>query len=243
MNTRAHVLIVEDDHALSRLYAKVLQREGMRTLMVETIEDALHHLADFDPDVVSLDWRLASGTSAPILEAIQYISIETRPKVVLLSGHIHAEGIAPYNDVIDTYLEKPVNAHSLVESIRALAQRAAIERQPLQKVLCTPLGDGVVNMRWQGHVTASVLRSLMEPELATAHAVIFDIRRLNIARLTLEHQGEAHPPVPLLKRVWVVHDPDSETDAHYLMRYLRTDAPIVYTTDYDAALHAASQTH
>lgn len=239
MNTHAHVLIVEDDHALSRLYAKVLQREGMRTLMVETIEDALRHLGEFDPDVVSLDWQLAKGTSAPILEAVRYISVETRPKVVLLSGNIHAPGIDAYNNVIETYLEKPINAHALVETIRSLAQRAAAERQPLQKVTCTNLGAGVVVMRWQGHITAAILRSLMEPDLATAQAVIFDIRRLNIARLDLTHHGEEHPPVPLLRRVWVVHDPDAGTDAHYLMRYLRTDAPILYTTDYEAALNAA----
>lgn len=241
MTTRAHVLIVEDDHALSRLYAKVLQREGMRTLLVETIDDARHHLTDFDPDVVSLDWQLATGTSAPILESIAEIPIATRPKIVLLSGHIHAPGIDSHNHVIDAYLEKPVNAHALVEAIRALAQRAADERQPKQVVACTELGPGVMVMRWQGHVTTSVLRSMMEPQLATARAVIFDIRRLNITRLTLTHSDGEHPPVPLLKQVWVVHDPDAGTDAHYLMRYLRTDAPIHYTTDYDAALAAALQ--
>lgn len=243
MSTRAHVLIVEDDHALSRLYAKVLQREGMRTLLLETVEDAHHHLTDFDPDVVSLDWQLAKGTSAPILEAVAALPLATRPKVVLLSGNIHAQGIDAYNDIIETYLEKPVNAYALVETIRSLAQRATVERQPKQVVACTELGPGVMVMRWQGHVTASVLRSLMQPELAAAQAVIFDIRRLNIARLSLEFQNGDHPPVPRLKRVWVVHDPDAGTDAHYLMRYLHTDAPILYTSDYDAALAAALQVH
>ena len=120
---RAGVLIVEDDRSLADLYAEWLDD----SYAVETAYDGAQALERVDEsvDVVLLDRMMPGLSGGAVLEAIRESAAD--PQVVVVSA------VTPDFDIIqmgfDAYLEKPVEAPALRETIDRMLTRAEYDEK------------------------------------------------------------------------------------------------------------------
>ncbi|MFT4923142.1 MAG: PAS domain S-box-containing protein, partial [Haloarculaceae archaeon] len=122
-STAARILVVEDDRDLADVYAKWLAD----TYDVETVyngTDALERV-DETVDVVLLDRMMPGLSGGEVLEAVR--DSEFDPRVVMVSA------VTPDLDVVqmgfDAYLEKPVDATALEETVDRMLNRAEYDEQ------------------------------------------------------------------------------------------------------------------
>jgi len=234
-----HVLVLEEDDILSRMYEKALIHAHFKTLRCSTIDKAIDHLMEFDPDVVCIDWKLENNTTEGFLEYLQTLPARSIPRVMLLTDEIDHYHIMPYADLISGVLPKSMTITQLVYCVKALAQENP-DRVPLQAIQHHLLAENVILMEWQGYITQKLIRRTMIPELYEMPRVILDIRKLNILRLDLSSFPPAHSPLPHLEYLCVVHNPDDKLTAQFLTDYLRSavDTHVSYCTDLEAAKEA-----
>ena len=55
------ILILEDDMKLQQMYQEYLTPEGFQLVLTETVEEALHQLKSFHPDLIMLDIMVPGG--------------------------------------------------------------------------------------------------------------------------------------------------------------------------------------
>jgi PAS domain S-box-containing protein len=142
-STRARILVVEDDSELADLYAEWLTG----SYAVETACDGAEALDRLDEtvEVVLLDRMMPGFSGNEVLEAVR--ESEHDPQVVMVSA------VTPDLDIVqmgfDAYIEKPVEATTLHETIDQMLTRAAyddklqelfslIERQDTLEATKTP---------------------------------------------------------------------------------------------------------
>ena len=173
-----HVLIVEDDSKLSRLYGKILNHAGYETRRVTTVDDALFHIKKFDPDVICLDWHLGDQLAEALLAYIAAFEEAQHPRVVLVSGKIlrrNALTFTGYVHLIDVVMLKPAVLSNLVMTVKKLTDSTHAKRKQRYHVSVTTLGPEVVQIIWEGRVGKDMLEALSKPEVLKAKAVIFDV--------------------------------------------------------------------
>ena len=126
-SNRADVLVVEDDRSLADLYAEWL--EG--SYNVETAYDGTEALERLDEtvDVVLLDRMMPGLSGGDVLEGVRDADVD--PRVVMVSA------VTPDLDIVqmgfDAYLEKPIEAASLHETVDQMLTRAEYDEK-LQKL-------------------------------------------------------------------------------------------------------------
>jgi len=122
-STPAGVLVVEDDRITADLYAEWLGE----TYDVETVHDGTDALERLDEtvDVVLLDRMMPGLSGGEVLEAIRDADID--PQVAMVSA------VTPDLDIVqmgfDAYLEKPIDATALHETIDRMLTRAEYDER------------------------------------------------------------------------------------------------------------------
>jgi len=234
----AKILIVEDDDKVSRMYEKILKHAGYHTYRAHTVEDAIDLIPRLDPDILCLDWQLEEGTSAPILEFLHGLDRTQLPQVMMISGNLSAENIAPYSDLVVGGLPKPVTLNDLVTSIKSLAE-AARQRQPIRIYQVQELAPKVGLLRWAGRINEAFIAQNMAQAvvLRDAETVVFDLRHLAVEHFNLGHFSQPnHKPLPNLRYVHVVHQPHHQEYSQLIMSYLQGDFTVYYYINYEDAL-------
>ncbi|GAA0279152.1 HalX domain-containing protein [Halobacterium noricense] len=117
----ARVLVVDDDEALTDVYAEWLsERYAVQT--ATTGEAALHELDDA-VDVVLLDRRMPGLSGEDVLDRIRHAEYDCRVAMVT--------GVRPNTDVVDLgfdeYLLKPVDRDDLHDVVDTLLDRSAYD--------------------------------------------------------------------------------------------------------------------
>ena len=119
-----HVLVVEDDQALSSLLKYNLEKEGYRVSVAGDGEEALLLAEEAPPDLVLLDWMLPK---APGIEVCRRLRLrnETRntPIVMLTARGEESERIRGLVTGADDYLTKPFSMVELLARLRAVMRR------------------------------------------------------------------------------------------------------------------------
>lgn len=212
MYTPSAVLIVEDDQPLSRLYDKVLRNQGHHTCRVASAAQAVASLHRFSPDVIWLDWQLADGTGAPVLDAIHRLPEANRPHVLLVTGQTRPADGSWVAAVVDEVILKPVNTHDAVQKVNALVARHQATRHPFGQYAISALPQGgAFVLTITGYLTAEQIRALAA---AVQHmsVVIVDLRELALPRVNfLDPVWTTLDTFPRLRAVGIVHNGDGET--------------------------------
>lgn len=84
--TKAKILLVEDDTALSAVYRSRLEVEGLDVKEVHNGEDALSAALDFRPDLILLDAMMPKISGFDVLDILRNTPETTNIRVIMLTA-------------------------------------------------------------------------------------------------------------------------------------------------------------
>jgi len=132
-----HILIVDDEEEIRNSLEEILREEGYGVATAADSAEALTLLRDAPYDVVLLDIWLPDRDGLDVLTDIRQLAAESRPEVVIISGHgtietaVKATKLGAYD-----FLEKPLSLDrtlivikNAVEAQRLRAENIEFKRQ------------------------------------------------------------------------------------------------------------------
>ena len=124
-----HILIVEDEEALTLLLRYNLEAAGYEVDTVARGDEADLKLKEGTPDLVILDWMLPGLSGIELCRRLR-AQPETRqlPIIMLTARGEESERIRGLSTGADDYIVKPFSVPELVARVSALLRRAAPER-------------------------------------------------------------------------------------------------------------------
>lgn len=127
MNPPAHILLADDDRALTALLAEYLLQEGFAVRAVHDGDAALKALADasFKPDVLVLDVMMPGRDGLDTLQKLR--SLHALPVLMLSARGEPLDRIIGLELGADDYLAKPCLPRELLARIRALLRRGSTQ--------------------------------------------------------------------------------------------------------------------
>ena len=126
---KPHILIVEDEEALTLLLRYNLEAEGYEVDTVARGDDADLRLKERLPDMVILDWMLPGVSGIELCRRLR-TRPETRklPIIMLTARGEESERVRGLTTGADDYIVKPFSVPELSARVRALLRRAIPER-------------------------------------------------------------------------------------------------------------------
>jgi len=117
------VLLIEDDHAVSRSIELVLRGEDIYVDIAGLGEEGVDFARHFDYDAILLDLNLPDINGFEVLRTLRRARIDT--PVIILSGSAAVDcKVRALNHGADDYMTKPFNNEELVGRLRALVRRS-----------------------------------------------------------------------------------------------------------------------
>ncbi len=122
MKNTPHIVLIEDDWALSEMMASFLEHEGFRISRAHDGEEGVALVAKEKPDLVVLDIMM------PLMDGVE-VCRRIRPDlqgfiVMLTARDDDLTRVAALNTGADSYLVKPIRPHVLLAHIQALFRRS-----------------------------------------------------------------------------------------------------------------------
>lgn len=119
-----HVLIVEDEDALSELLHYNLKKEGFEVSAAGDGEEALLMVEERQPDVILLDWMLPKVSGIEVCRRLRSRH-ETRniPILMLTARGEESDKIRGLDTGADDYIVKPFMMNELFARLRAVLRR------------------------------------------------------------------------------------------------------------------------
>src|SRR5919197_2178452 len=126
---KAHILIVEDEEALTLLLRYNLEAEGYEVETVPRGDDADTRLKERVPDLIVLDWMLPGLSGIELCRRLR-ARPETKqlPIIMLTARGEESERVRGLATGADDYIVKPFSVPELLARVRALLRRASPER-------------------------------------------------------------------------------------------------------------------
>ena len=183
---KPHLLIVEDEDALTVLLEYHLEKEGYRTSRAADGDDALLKIEEDQPDLIVLDWMLPKVSGIEICRRVRS-KPRTRdiPIIMLTARSEESDKIRGLDTGADDYLVKPFAMAELTARVRALLRRS---RPGLTDELLTH-GDIVLD-----RAAHRVRRGEREVKLGPTEFRLLDY--------FLQHPGRVFTRERLLDAVW-----------------------------------------
>jgi two-component system response regulator MprA len=198
--TRAHVLVVEDDHSLRDVLARALREEGYR---VTTAVDGSGALATMTADIgaVVLDIGLTDSDGRDVCHALRARGFGT-PVLFLTALDGMADRLTGFAAGGDDYLAKPFHLAELVARLGALLRRTpAVLDGGTAGLTLDPAAHAVVGPGGRVALTPTEFR-LLGPLLAAPGVVIRrrDLRRAGWPDGAVVHDNTLDQYVAKLRR-------------------------------------------
>lgn len=117
----SHVLVAEDSGLVAEVIRNVLEEQGFRVSLVQSVAEALEVAEQSPPNLVLSDLRLPDGTGWELLARIR----ASRPvPAIMMSGYSdETYRVESRKADFDEYLVKPVNPDVLCERVARLIGR------------------------------------------------------------------------------------------------------------------------
>ena len=135
---KVHVLIVEDEVAVSELLFSCLTKAKYRVSVAQSGEAALNQIEEDPPEVVVLDLSLPGMNGLDVCRAMRQDPWMSKIPVLMLTGKVEEEDIVAGLEVgADDYMTKPFSPKLLTARIMALLRRGSNQQKttdPAKKV-------------------------------------------------------------------------------------------------------------
>ena len=194
-----NVLIVEDEHAISRFLRTALEGDGLRVYDAGTLQRGLIEAATRKPDLVILDLGLPDGDGIDFIREVRQWS--QMPIIVLSARAEETDKIAALDAGADDYLSKPFGIGELQARLRVALRRhsANASAEPV-----FTFSDIQVDL-----AARRILRGTHE-----IHLTPIEFRLLAVL---LNNHGKVLTQRQLLNQVW---GPNAVEHSHYLRIYM-----------------------
>ena len=194
-----NVLIVEDEHAISRFLRTALEGDGLRVYDAGTLQRGLIEAATRKPDLVILDLGLPDGDGIDFIREVRQWS--QMPIIVLSARTEETDKIAALDAGADDYLSKPFGIGELQARLRVALRRHSATA-PAEPVFT--FSDIQVDL-----AARRILRGTHE-----IHLTPIEFRLLAVL---LNNHGKVLTQRQLLNQVW---GPNAVEHSHYLRIYM-----------------------
>lgn len=194
-----NVLIVEDEHAISRFLRTALEGDGLRVYDAGTLQRGLIEAATRKPDLVILDLGLPDGDGIDFIREVRQWS--QMPIIVLSARAEETDKIAALDAGADDYLSKPFGIGELQARLRVALRRHSATA-PAEPVFT--FSDIQVDL-----AARRILRGTNE-----IHLTPIEFRLLAVL---LNNHGKVLTQRQLLNQVW---GPNAVEHSHYLRIYM-----------------------
>lgn len=124
MTHKTHILVVEDDPALSRLVSYNLDKQGYEVHVVADGQAALDYIAARLPDLVLLDWMLPGVSGIEVCRRVRgQAKTRSLPIIMLSARGEDTDSVCGLDTGADDYLIKPFGMEALLARVKALLRR------------------------------------------------------------------------------------------------------------------------
>lgn len=128
METKVHILVVDDDVEIRKLLGRYFESQGFQISLAENGHEAEEHLVDGRIDFVILDVMLPDTSGLDLCRSLRRRS---RVPIILLTAlKEDVDRIIGLEVGADDYLGKPFNPRELVARVRAVLRRTSNFEQP-----------------------------------------------------------------------------------------------------------------
>ncbi|MCS6882014.1 MAG: GAF domain-containing protein [Oscillochloridaceae bacterium] len=129
MTEPAHILIVEDDQIIQRVYHDVLVADGYRVSLTASGEEALAYLHLITPDIILLDLALPGIDGLEITRRIKADRSKPFIPVMIISATADlSTSVASLDAGADDFLVKPIAIDELLARVRAMLRLQRAQR-------------------------------------------------------------------------------------------------------------------
>jgi DNA-binding response OmpR family regulator len=123
MEKKSHLLLVDDEIAITTNLAPILERAGLQVSVASDGEEALQKAAEAHPDLLILDILMPKMDGREVLRRLRKNGNWT-PVILLTQVGDSIERAMALEEGADDYLNKPFDPHELVARVRAVLRRA-----------------------------------------------------------------------------------------------------------------------
>ena len=133
------ILIVEDDPQIADVLAAYLQRDGFLTALCHDGGKAMQMFAQWQPDLVLLDYMLPQVSGRELLAAMRRAGDVPVIMVTAVDGEVEKVGALLYG--ADDYVVKPFNPKEVVARVQVILKRSrgAQQRNAQARLACGAL--------------------------------------------------------------------------------------------------------
>jgi len=143
MDTKAKILLVEDDHAITDNLAPLLERSGYKVTVAANGEAALRQLVSVAPDLIVSDIIMPVMDGRELLRHLRKADNWT-PVILLTQVGSSTERAMALEEGADDYLNKPFDPYELVARIRSVLRRVRSGKPSLAAAQHIASGDIVL---------------------------------------------------------------------------------------------------
>ena len=123
MEKKPHILLVDDEQAITSNLSAYLNRSGFETSIAGDGEQALNQVQINPPDLIVLDVLMPKVDGREVLRQLRQAGNWT-PVILLTQVGEASERAMALEEGADDYLNKPFDPHELVARMRAVLRRA-----------------------------------------------------------------------------------------------------------------------
>jgi diguanylate cyclase (GGDEF)-like protein len=128
--TTGRVLVVDDDRAVGAIACRILERHGLRTVLVPTIREAMAELSR-PTDLMVVDIGMPDGDGWDLISQVRAGTMHARMPMVVMTGLLDsADVLNRAYDLECEYLGKPFAAEALMAKVDSARRMTAGAESP-----------------------------------------------------------------------------------------------------------------
>jgi len=180
-----HILLVEDEQALSEPLSFLLEREGYEVTVAEDGPSAISEFDRLSPDLILLDLMLPG---IPGTEVCREIRTRSQVPIIMLTAKDSEVDIVVGLELgADDYVTKPYSTRELLARIRAVSRRRTDQTEDDENMLTA----GTVRMDIERHTVA-----------VSGTVVNMPLKEFELLEFLLRNAGRVLTRGQLIDRVW-----------------------------------------